>query len=176
MIRTKSAASLAKLYRASWRKKSRLMVRNERPATVAQITAARSAEWRSADSLILISPQNYQGHDNPPKNRPMQSQVAGYVSSNACRSCHSGNYATWHASYHRTMTQVAMPDSLPQNMDQLQLALNGSEYKVERRGDAFFVHKRREGASYGDGQQIVLVTGSHTLQIPWLETSQGPTP
>jgi len=71
------------------------------------------------------------------------------------------------------MTQVATPASLPENMDQLQLAFNGSEYKVERRGDAFFVHKRREGASYGDGKQIVLVTGSHTLQVPWLETGQG---
>ena len=123
-----------------------------------------------ASVLVLISFHNFPSEAQPPQNRPIQSQVADYVSSNACRSCHSGNYATWHASYHRTMTQVATPDSLPQNMDQLQLTLNGTEYKVERRGDAFFVHKRREGASYGDGQQIVLVTGSHTLQIPWLET------
>ncbi|HEY2626153.1 MAG TPA: hypothetical protein VGI41_05320 [Candidatus Udaeobacter sp.] len=68
------------------------------------------------------------------------------------------------------MTQVAAPSSLPANMDQLELAFNGIEYKVERRRDAFFVYKRREGASYSDGQQIVLVTGSHTLQVPWLET------
>ncbi len=73
------------------------------------------------------------------------------------------------------MTQVATPDSLPQDMDQLQVALNGIEYKVERRGDAFFVHKRRGSGGYGDGQQIVLVTGSHTLQVPWLETGQGRT-
>ncbi len=73
------------------------------------------------------------------------------------------------------MTQVATPSSLPANMDQLELAFNGIEYKVERRRDAFFVHKRREGASSGDGQQIVLVTGSHTLQVPWLETGQGRT-
>jgi hypothetical protein len=73
------------------------------------------------------------------------------------------------------MTQVATPASLPRDMDQLQLAFNGSEYKVEHRGDAFFVRKRPQGGSYGDAQQVVLVTGSHTLQIPWLETSQGRT-
>jgi hypothetical protein len=73
------------------------------------------------------------------------------------------------------MTQVATAASLPENTDQLQLAFNGSEYKVERRGDAFFVRKRPPGGSYGEPQQVVLVTGSHTLQIPWLETGQGRT-
>src|SRR5207247_8329960 len=44
------------------------------------------------------------------------------------------------------------------------------------RGETFFVRKRSEGgSSYGDAQQIVLVTGSHTLQVPWLETGQGRT-
>ncbi len=128
-----------------------------------------------ASGLTLISLHNFRRETQPPENRPIKSQIAGYVSSNACRSCHSGNYETWHASYHRTMTQVATPDSLPQDMDQLQVALNGIEYKVERRGDAFFVHKRRGSGGYGDGQQIVLVTGSHTLQVPWLETGQGRT-
>ena len=74
------------------------------------------------------------------------------------------------------MTQVATPASLPANMDQLELAFDGTKYKVERRGDTFFVRKRSEGSSsYGDAQQIVLVTGSHTLQVPWLETGQGRT-
>jgi len=123
----------------------------------------------------LISLHNFPSEAQPPQNRPIKSEVAGYVSSTACRSCHSGNYETWHASYHRTMTQVATPATLPKDMNQLQLALNGNQYKVERWGDAFFVRKRREGGSYGDGQQIVLVTGSHTLQIPWLETGQGRT-
>ena len=35
------------------------------------------------------------------------------------------------------MTQVAAPSSLPANMDQLELAFNGIEYKVERRRDGF---------------------------------------
>ena len=129
-----------------------------------------------ASGLTLISLHNFRGEAQPPENRPIKSQIAGYVTSNTCRSCHSGNYASWHASFHRTMTQVATPASLPTNMDRLELAFDGTKYKVERRGDTFFVRKRSEGgSSYGDAQQIVLVTGSHTLQVPWLETGQGRT-
>jgi hypothetical protein len=73
------------------------------------------------------------------------------------------------------MTQLATPGSLPDDMAKLELAFNGREYKGERRGDKFFVRVRPEGGSYGDPQQVVLVTGSHTLQIPWLETGEGRT-
>ena len=37
---------------------------------------------------------------------------AGYLESNDCRKCHEGNYATWHATFHRTMTQEANPQSV----------------------------------------------------------------
>jgi hypothetical protein len=37
---------------------------------------------------------------------------AGYLESNNCRKCHEGNYATWHATFHRTMTQEANPKSV----------------------------------------------------------------
>jgi len=57
------------------------------------------------------------------------------------------------------MTQVATPQSLPPDMDKLELAFNGREYKMARRGDKFFVRTRSEGGSYGEPQQVVLVTG-----------------
>src|SRR5262245_48024029 len=41
--------------------------------------------------------------------RPIQQPADGYVSSDTCRACHPSQYASWHASYHRTMTQVASP-------------------------------------------------------------------
>jgi hypothetical protein len=129
----------------------------------------------AASVLTLISLRDFQREAVPPENRPIQSQIAGYVSSNACRACHPGNYASWHASFHRTMTQVAMPQSLPPDMDRLELTYNGREYKGERRGDKLFVRMRPEVGSYGEPQQVVLVTGSHNLQILWLETGQGRT-
>ena len=129
----------------------------------------------SAGALTLISLRDARREAQPPENRPIKSQIAGYVSSNACRSCHLGNYASWHASFHRTMTQVATLRNLPNDMDKVDFAFDGRDYKVERRGNAFFVRTRREGGQYGDARQVVLVTGSHNLQVPWLETGEGRT-
>ena len=132
----------------------------------------------AASVLTLISLRDFQREAVPPENRPIQSHIAGYVSSNACRACHPGNYASWHASFHRTMTEVATPHSLPPDMDKVEFAFNGREYKAERRGDKFFVRSRPQGGSYPAseaGQQVVLVTGSHNLQILWLTAGEGRT-
>src|SRR5437867_714165 len=37
---------------------------------------------------------------------------AGYVGSKACRSCHEDQFASWHRSYHRMMTQIASTNSI----------------------------------------------------------------
>jgi hypothetical protein len=128
-----------------------------------------------AGVLTAISVRDFRTTALPPGNRPIQSQISGYVSSNACRACHVENYESWHGSFHRTMTQVATSAALPDDVDKLDLTFNGREYKGERRGDKFFVRVRQEGGSYGEPQQIVLQTGSHTLKILWLESGQGRT-
>src|SRR6476646_7339604 len=128
-----------------------------------------------ATVLSVISLRDFRAAALPPENRPIQSQISGYVSSNVCRACHAENYTSWHGSFHRTMTQVATPASLPDDMSKLDLTSNGREYKGERRGDKFFVRIRRQGGDYGEPQQVVLVTGSHNLQILWLESGQGRT-
>jgi hypothetical protein len=43
---------------------------------------------------------------------PAEDLADGYVSSRACRECHADQYASWHDSYHRTMTQRATPESV----------------------------------------------------------------
>ena len=73
------------------------------------------------------------------------------------------------------MTQVATSAALPDDVDKLDLTFNGREYKGERHGDKFFIRVRPEGGSYGEAQQIVLQTGSHTLKILWLESGQART-
>ena len=35
-----------------------------------------------------------------------------FAGSNSCRACHAAEYDSWHASFHRTMTQVASPESV----------------------------------------------------------------
>src|SRR5437870_148339 len=35
-----------------------------------------------------------------------------YAGSASCRGCHPDQYASWHRTFHRTMTQVASPESI----------------------------------------------------------------
>ena len=45
-------------------------------------------------------------------NRPIQVTGDGYVSSETCQACHPTEYASWHGSFHRTMTQVATENTV----------------------------------------------------------------
>jgi len=111
-----------------------------------------------------------------PGNRPVAAQEANYVTSNSCRTCHPRNYASWHTSFHRTMTQVATPATLIPETHGVELSFAGRQYKLERKGDKICVSDRSLGESnYGPPREVVLLTGSHTLQILWTETGQGRT-
>jgi hypothetical protein len=125
--------------------------------------------------MIGITVLSTRWQNEPPKNRPIQSLTAEYASSDSCRSCHPGNYASWHASYHRTMTQVATPENCAANMDGLELNYAKVDYRVERTGKAYYVRSKPQGAAataWGKPEEIVLLTGSHTLQVFWLETGE----
>ena len=116
--------------------------------------------------------------NQPPENRPIQAQVAGFVSADTCRSCHPGNHASWQASFHRTMTQVAAPANIIAPLDGVELTYDGADYRVDRRENAYVVRRKPQGTAvtaYGPPREIVLLTGSHTLQIYWLETGEGRT-
>ena len=75
------------------------------------------------------------------------------------------------------MTQVANAQTIIGAKDKLELMFNERYYKMERQGDKFLVRSRGVGAEtqYGDRREIVLLTGSHTLQILWMESGQGRT-
>lgn len=113
-----------------------------------------------------------------PENRPVQALDKGFVSSDTCRSCHPGNYASWHESFHRTMTQVASFTTIAAPLDGLELTYDGADYRVERKEKTYAVRSKPQGApatAYGAAREIVLLTGSHNLQIYWLETGEGRT-
>src|SRR5438067_7186141 len=133
------------------------------------------ATLASTGILTAISVRDFWTGALPPENRPIQSQISGYVSSDACRACHVENYESWHGSFHRTMTQIATPASLLDDVSKLDYTFNGRQYKGERRGDKFFVRVRPENGDCGEPQQVVVLTGSHNLQILWLESGQGRT-
>lgn len=94
---------------------------------------------------------------------PRQQRPGGYISSDNCRSCHPDQYATWHRSYHRTMTQLPSAESVRGNFNNVTLELPGETYRLERRGDDFRVNDKR----------VTLLTGSHHMQTYWVAADQG---
>src|SRR5262245_12526530 len=71
--------------------------------------------------------------------RPIQIAGDGYVSSQTCRACHPSQYASWHASYHRTMTQVATPATVLTRFDGVTVdAIPDEPIRLEQRGQALW--------------------------------------
>lgn len=111
--------------------------------------------------------------------RPVQIAADGFTSSNTCRACHPDQYASWQASYHRTMTQVAGPGAVRADFDGV--TVDG----VHGRPMTLTVRDGRYRAAFDDpdwdGQggtpprierEVVMTTGSHHQQIYWYATGQ----
>jgi hypothetical protein len=114
---------------------------------------------------------------------PHQQRPGGYVSSDKCRACHPDQYATWHGSYHRTMTQEARPDTVIGGFDNVRLTSRGLEARLFRVGDGFWANLvdpvwKRQTLAQGDNpaaaqnpprvdRRIVMTTGSHNMQFDW---------
>jgi hypothetical protein len=124
----------------------------------------------------------------PEKGRP-----GGYVSSDKCRSCHPQQYASWHDSYHRTMTQLPTRETVRGRFDKVTLQMGGDAYHLERTGDEFWVDmidpdwryvRTLQRAAYEEGRaanppiaepnpprarkRITMLTGSHHMQAYWV--------
>src|SRR6476469_9150281 len=67
---------------------------------------------------ILVNFAN-RSPDGSAAGRPRQQRGDGYVSSDTCRACHPSQYASWHASYHRTMTQLATSSTVLTSFDEV---------------------------------------------------------
>ncbi len=146
------------------------------PSTRAGRWGAVAIVWALA--MTTLSFVNATWRAAPPANRPIKAPADDYVSADSCRSCHPGNYASWHASFHRGMTQLATPENILSKLDGLEKTDDHTDFRVERRGRKHFVRTKPQGApasAYGQPQEIVMLTGSHNLQLYWLETSDGRT-
>ena len=110
-------------------------------------------------------------------NRPIQIAEGGYVSSDACQACHPQQYHSWHRSYHRTMTQVATPNTVIANFDGVQVdAVRGRPMRLERSGAEFWAEFDDPDSPGGQPprikRQIVMMTGSHEQQQYWYATGR----
>src|SRR6185436_6583885 len=70
-----------------------------------------------------------------PKGAPTSSTEGGSVTSGACRSCHPSEYASWHRSFHRTMTRLATPASVAGPFDGTRVESEGRTIELSKRGD-----------------------------------------
>src|SRR2546426_6813887 len=129
--------------------------------------------------------------------RPAQGARDGYSSSSACRACHPSEYASWHGSYHRTMTQVATPGTIAASFDGVRVDdVPGSPMLLEQRGQQLWADfddpddggptpgpdtgAEHQGPTPGPDtgirhqrrikRQVVMTTGSHNQQIYWYAT------
>lgn len=127
-------------------------------------------------------------HAAPTPIRPVRN---GFASSNACRSCHPAEYASWHASYHRSMTQSATLANVA-----APLLRQGGRLRAETQGRMIELLTRNGAlwASVPDPQltsrapqegyarafataplrevPVRLLTGSHHHQAFWVEASR----
>ena len=120
---------------------------------------------------------------------PRQDPGEEYVTSDACRECHAEAYDTWHDSYHRTMTQIASPETVAAPFDDVELENRGRRYHLTRRGDEFRVlmpdpdwegDLRHEGVDLSEvsdapmvERAVVMTTGSHHYQGYWVPSRYG---
>ena len=120
-----------------------------------------------------------QAPDSRITHRPIEVQDDGYASSDTCRACHPSQYASWRASFHRTMTQLATATTVRADFDGVRVTdVPGNPIALERRGDEFW-------AEFGDPdwtgpaaarprvrRQVVMITGSHHQQVYWYRTDR----
>jgi Cytochrome c552 len=109
--------------------------------------------------------------------RPVQLADRGYTSSQACQACHPGEYGAWHASYHRTMTQLATPETVAvETNDDRVTATDGRPILVTRQGAEIWAEfdepdwDGKGSAPPRIRRRVVMTTGSHNQQIFWYAT------
>ncbi len=100
--------------------------------------------------------------------RPIEMLTEDFVSSDSCRECHRQEYQSWHASYHRTMTQVVDSETAPEAIRNQEVTVAGEPYTFEQQGDQFFV-TFADPIARGQTRrrQIELMTGSHHMHVFW---------
>jgi hypothetical protein len=103
----------------------------------------------------------------------------GFATSARCRACHPQEYDAWHRSYHRTMTQVASPESVLGDFADVVLLDGGLSWRLERRDSEFWVEMPdplwfidtapdRAVAPPSIRVRVVMTTGSHHQQYYWV--------
>lgn len=114
---------------------------------------------------------------------PKLSRADSYVSSSACVQCHPNEHASWYGTFHRTMTQLAVPGNVMGDFSGQTIKSNGLEYRVFKEGEEFWAElpnpDRMLDMARGDPnvvpsevprvkRRVLMTTGSHHYQTYWV--------
>jgi len=135
---------------------------------------------------VLMAVATTSAHKTPPP-APIAREGEGFVTSNACRSCHPAEYSSWHASYHRRMTQAgeltAVAAGELQQGGRLRVDASGRSVELFSRRDQLWARLPDPGvtaAAPSDAYEasfraaplrdvrVELLTGSHHHQAFWV--------
>jgi predicted CXXCH cytochrome family protein len=114
----------------------------------------------------------------------------GYVSSNTCRSCHPDHYASWHRTFHRTMTQRAVAGNVLGDFENVILESWGRAYHLERRGNEYWAEMIDPDWDFDQHygvlrpeqlndepqrvwKRVIMTTGFHHMQTYWVSSRNG---
>ncbi len=123
-------------------------------------------------SFRAVSPPPLREHEV--QSRPIRVSSDGYVGVDACLSCHPSQHASWTASYHRTMTQVAGEETVLAPFDGRVLEDQGRRVRVFRVGDGYWAEfDDPQGRGRRVQRAIVVTTGSHSEQFYWYASGNG---
>lgn len=150
------------------------------------------ARWILCAGMFIAPEVMFAGATNSPSatNRvlsslPQTSTAKGYITSAECRSCHTEEHASWHRSYHRTMTQAALPGNVAGPFDGTTIRSDGLEYRVFKEGNELWAEMPdpdvmmyivQGGRKLAFDQvprrrcRVVMTTGSHHYQTYWVES------
>ena len=147
---------------------------------------SKGYSWVLAAGILLLCGaaglRNAQVDQEPKLRLPRRVVGQEFVSSDACRKCHPEHYSTWHDTYHRTMTQVVTPETVVAPFDDIELESRGRTYRLERRGDEFWVQAAdadwtpfvpgstptKPGSPPMVESRVLMSTGSHHMQEYWV--------
>ena len=136
------------------------------------LTTEGAALWREARNEQSQRVEAFRAY------LPEEGGTEGYVSSDACRACHPSQYESWHRTYHRTMTQVASPETVKAPFEGV-LNYQGQSYELYTQGPEYWVNmpdiERPEPGQVAPrvNRRVGLVTGSHHMQAFWLSDGPG---
>lgn len=106
-----------------------------------------------------------------PTNGPAIDLRGAYAQSGECAECHEEEHASWSRSFHRTMTTRASAETIKGDFE-VGFVDRERRYSVSRDETGFYA-ARLDAQGHAQRKRVVLVTGSHHMQVYWLQPGPG---